>query len=102
MDIMQAEALRRAQEMHRGRDNPQNNRTAQSTPRDTPAKVPESREPKRENKEEVPSCAPAQNESLPMLFEDKEKLLILVLIMILCTEESSDPTLILALLYLII
>jgi hypothetical protein len=37
-----------------------------------------------------------------LLFEDKEKLLILVLVMILCNEDHSDPALILALLYIII
>lgn len=101
MDIMQAEALRRAQEMHRGRENNQNNRTTQTPQRDAKNR-PGTNQPKSDSQEHTQVCVPAQKESAPMLFEDKEKLLILVLIMILCTEENSDPTLILALLYLII
>lgn len=101
MDIMQAEALRRAQEMHRGRESNQNNRTAPNPQRDAQNK-PSTNQSKSDTQENTQGYVPSQSESAPMLFEDKEKLLILVLIMILCTEENSDPTLILALLYLII
>ena len=97
---MQAEALRRAQEMHRTRESQQKNRPLTNF-RESAQKS-ESTAPKADPAEEPHSSVSVQSEALPVLFEDKEKLLILVLIMILCTEESCDPTLILALLYLII
>lgn len=110
MDTMQAEALRRAQEMHsvkrqhsfgdqqrRNPQNHQNNTTSEKQEAQNPAPHFES---ERSQSEHSPICA--EQKSLPMLFEDKEKLLILVLILILISEEVTDTSVILALLYLII
>lgn len=92
MTTMEQEALRRAQEMH------------SHTQRQKPAKRPEHPESKPEtppSKEE--KCETTeQKEIANPLFADKEKLLILMLIMILGTEAEQDPALTLALLYLII
>lgn len=115
MDAIEYEALRRAQEMQRQR--PQASRSSQPS---QPAQTPQSQrapEPKRDSAPPpVKSNPPVQasppaarsaaqhpsGDLLSTLFEDKEKLLILALILILSGEESSDPSLILALLYLII
>lgn len=96
---MEQEALRRAREMHSHTPKLQRNERAERpvppTPqsqRETPQKKPE-----RESQKNAPSGT-----GLDSLFADKEKLLILSLILILSSEERNDPSLTLALLYLII
>ena len=113
MDSMQAEALRRAQEMH----STQRRRNSADTSRKDSQNLSgnQERENHRAPKEEAPSVQKEthnsyqQNDSsskpdfpVSSLFEDKEKLLIIVLILILISEEKADTYTILALLYLII
>ena len=92
MDTMETEALRRARDMQRGI------RPNQNPPQPQPKKAPEPAP--------LTDAEPPKNTPVPFdaskLFEDKEKLLILRLIMILSSEEGTDPVLILALLYVII
>lgn len=121
MDAMQYEALRRAQEMQsriRGQggnqkaSEPNRPKAAPQSSEDNPHRNEQSPVPplKEDNlKESIKtdthrsnSINTQQSSPLNTLFEDKEKLLILVLILILSSEENSDPTVILALLYLII
>ena len=99
MDTMQADALRRAQELH----------SAAERSRNEPFAPPKRAENKSKSTHSEPLEHPAnfeaENRDLPAeggIFADKEKLLILALILILSTEQSSDPALTLALLYLII
>ena len=111
MDTMETEALRRARDMQRGI------RPNQNPPQPQPKKAPE---PAPLTDAEPPKNAPVPFDA-SKLFEDKEKLLILLLIMvlseestnlelvlalllimILSSEEGTDPVLILALLYVII
>lgn len=92
MDTMETEALRRARDMQRGI------RPNQNTPQPQPQKSPE---PAAYTDAEPPKNTPIPFDT-SKLFEDKEKLLILLLIMILSSEEGTDPVLILALLYVII
>lgn len=97
MDNMQADALRRAREMHSSTQPPKKEE------RSAPARQREV-DPRSDP---VPSqsCGdsfPQEGALEKTLFADKEKMLILSLILILCTEEQSDPALTLALLYLII
>lgn len=114
MDSMQAEALRRAQEMHQGQ---RRKSTGYDTPqKDKPPKSSDHHKETNSARKEEPVadtngsfCESPQNNfaqksdfSLHGLFEDKEKLLILVLILILISEEKSDTYTVLALLYLII
>lgn len=97
MTTMEQEALRRAQQMH-----------SKTTAPSRPAQRPISESPPAENppvtktKEEAPPLSTSPVSAMDSLFADKEKLLILLLIMILGTDENSDPTVTLALLYLII
>ena len=101
MDPMQAEALRRAQEMH-SRHHPQ----SFSPNRDTPAERVKNPPPENTNQSETSTDSQSKvlpcTETAPALFEDKEKLLVLVLILLLLSENSADTSVILALLYLII
>ncbi len=107
MDSIEYEALRRASQMQRS--NPSGNSRSEQN-RQNPVLHQNSK--KTEAEREAPPCreaekVPAQichNEGnmLSNIFEDKEKLLILALILILSSEESQDPSLTLALLYLII
>lgn len=92
MDTMETEALRRARDMQR------EIRPNQNPPQPQPKKAPE---PAPLTDAEPPKNAPVPFDA-SKLFEDKEKLLILLLIMILSSEEGTDPVLILALLYVII
>lgn len=92
MDTMETEALRRARDMQRGI------RPNQNPPQPQPKKAPE---PAPLTDAEPPKNTPVSFDA-SKLFEDKEKLLILLLIMILSSEEGTDPVLILALLYVII
>lgn len=117
---MQYEALRRAQEMQQSANR---QRSSQNKPRHTDATHPTRDEDSGKNSNNQSERSPkdhAHNKSrndknsnsiinppsmsLPIdtLFEDKEKLLILLLVLILSSEENSDPTILLALLYLII
>lgn len=103
MDTMQQEALRRAQEMHSRvipappHGNSRNNSSAESKPASK-----NSDSEKRDLPKPPASSGIQESMSMENLFEDKEKLLILLLIMILSAEENTDPVLILALLYIII
>jgi len=98
MDTMQAEALRRAQEMHSKTQHNTPFDSAQRKPLRTPAVSQQNNQPEESHKDTaVPKAV-----NTPQLFEDKEKLLILVLILILINEETSDISVVLALLYLII
>ena len=97
MTTMEQEALRRAQQMH-----------SKTTAPSRPAQRPISESPHAEHppvtktKEEATPLSTSPVSAVNSLFADKEKLLILLLIMILGTDENSDPTVTLALLYLII
>ena len=106
MDSMQAEALRRAQEMHSKvvSRNFASNRDAQT-------QIEKTNQPQNTQREDITQnevstdCKASFSTSeavAPALFEDKEKLLILVLILLLMGENSTDTSVILALLYLII
>lgn len=107
MDPMQAEALRRAQEMHSR--SPSHNFTHN---RDTHRESEQNNSSRNIRNEDITkSDTPADSHKsstnpdgalVPTLFEDKEKLLILVLILLLLSENSADTSVILALLYLII
>ena len=101
MNSMEQEALRRAQEMHSGaravqRNQSKNSTHSQKVQTTNPSK--EEERPCEEQKNEVQNLTAT---AYP-LFADKEKLLILMLILILSSEDNSDPSLTLALLYLII
>lgn len=108
MDSIEYEALRRASQMQQ--NNPSSKaQSAQSRQSTKPAQ----HNPKHtefENSPETHKTESSQNATvcnsdtplLSTLFEDKEKLLILALILILSSEDSQDPALTLALLYLII
>ena len=104
MTTMEQEALRRAQQMHSNTAAPP--RPAQSPPyKSPPARSPgppDKNPPVTKTKEEAPPLSTSPVSAVDSLFADKEKLLILLLIMILGTDENSDPTVTLALLYLII
>lgn len=104
MTTMEQEALRRAQQMHSKTTAP--SRPAQSPPYKSPPaqsqSPPDKNPPVTEKKEESPYVSTSPVSAVDSLFADKEKLLILLLIMILGTDENSDPTVTLALLYLII
>ena len=97
MTTMEQEALRRAQQMHSKTTAP--SRPAQSPISESP---PAENPPVTKTKEEAPPLSTVPGSAMDSLFADKEKLLILLLIMILGTDENSDPTVTLALLYLII
>lgn len=108
MDSIEYEALRRANQMQQSNSSrkaqPAQNRK-NSHPTEQISKKTES-ENLSESHNPV-SKQPAESfqkdhSLLSTLFEDKEKLLILALILILSAEESQDPSLTLALLYLII
>lgn len=103
MDTIQADALRRVKEMQSNSINRRNDRPpfenvnqSYGGGHNTPEKhqsdhpLPEKGKEEKEIKE---------NSSL---FADKEKVLILALILLLSGEDNSDPSLTLALLYLII
>lgn len=97
---MEQEALRRVQEMHSGARFQKNPQT-KNTP--APEIHPESRQNMSQEKPlEEQSLNKPDSPNLNSLFADKEKLLILLLIMVLGSEDNSDPALTLALLYLII
>ncbi|MBQ4569976.1 MAG: hypothetical protein IJA62_08010 [Ruminococcus sp.] len=100
MDTMQAEAMRRVREMH----SPSSSQKEGSIPRTAPR---EAQGAPRQKEHTPPAPVPREESEAPImqgnpLFADKEKFLILALIMILSSEEQSDPMLTLALLYLII
>ena len=108
MDPMQAEALRRAQEMH-SRSPSHNFTHNRDTHRENERSNPSSQNIRNEDitKSDTPadshkSSTNPEGALVPTLFEAKEKLLILVLILLLLSENSADTSVILALLYLII
>lgn len=90
MDKMQEDALRRVREMQSANSG--------RSPQQHPQPQPET--PKSEENKELAQSNP-QPDPLGGLFKDKEKLLILLLIMLL-SEESTNVELTLALLYIII
>lgn len=112
MDKMQQEAMRRMQEMHTRAYKPKpQNRSRQPAP---PASAQNRQTAKEQNTAAVKNevCADEQGKSISKksderkdlfseLFRDKEKSLILLLILILSVEKA-DTGLILALMYLII
>lgn len=94
---MEMDALKRAQEMHRGARPTQS--AGQRRPVTQEATKTEEKKPQTDQNISTPLSTAFDTSKL---FEDKEKLLILLLILILSSEGSNDPTLILALLYVII
>ncbi len=119
MDSIEYEALKRAQEMQRGQGSNQSRNQRHNQPPNRNQSSNHSQKESSQSTEPAQKTAdtpqpqsftpvqtlPHQNRSsdlLETLFEDKEKLLILVMILILSGEDSQDPALILALLYLII
>ncbi len=114
MDPMQADALRRAREMQTNAQTTPNGRNTEPRPPKTTADDPPRKAEQHTQKQgghpfvESVSHPTLVNDRLCndgqelSLFADKEKLLILALLLILSTEENSDPVLTLALLYLII
>ncbi len=99
MDSMQAEAMRRVREMHSPSPSPKEANPQRPAQREV-------QENSRKREPAPPAPAACEQPENPIqgnpLFADKEKFLILALIMILSSEEQSDPMLTLALLYLII
>lgn len=93
MDKMQEDAIKRVREMQSAN----NNRRPQQNP------LPTNESPKKEKTQnkEINNLAPVAKDPLEGLFKDKEKLLILLLVMLL-SEDYSNTELILALLYIII
>lgn len=93
MDKMQEDAMRRVRQMQSANSG----RSPQQSPQ------PHIENPKREEAEsrEITRTNPEPQDPLGGLFKDKEKLLILLLIMLL-SEESTNVELTLALLYIII
>ena len=96
LDKMQEDAMRRVREMQSANSG----RRLQQSPQ--PHIEPQKRE-EAENKEIIPKAhnTPEPKDPLSGLFKDKEKLLILLLIMLL-SEEGTNVELTLALLYIII
>jgi len=90
---MQEDAIKRVREMQSGNSNrrPQQSQQLHND------------NPKREeaNAKEIAVSEPKSKDPLEGLFKDKEKLLVLLLIMLL-SQESSNTELVLALLYIII
>lgn len=102
MSSFEEDAFARAQQMHRRRAQ---NQTQPSTPppkpQEPPPKISEERsEPAPQAK--ITHNANAQSNSfMDALFKDKDQSIILLLIVLLM-EENSNPTLLLALIYLLI
>lgn len=118
MDRIQQDAMRRMQEMQARAKIQQPHAQQQIHSREiwgtTPTNLKRRREARRTalplHKEKLPRqnaggkkpiASPAHNDLLGSLFEDKERSLILILILIL-SSEKADSSLILALMYLII
>ncbi len=97
MDKMQEDAMRRVRQMQSANSG----RSPQQSPQQSPQ--PHIENPKREEAKsrEITRTNPEPQDPLSGLFKDKEKLLILLLIMLL-SEESTNVELTLALLYIII
>lgn len=103
MDAMQQEAMRRVQEMHSRTHSPPPRRVSDPAPAAEPEQeiLIQNSEPKNDN------CAPTENTAghnepnmLETVFQDKERSLIMLLILIL-VNEGSKPEALLALMYLI-
>ncbi len=97
MPSFEEDALARAQQMHRR--NPQQNANRQSAkqnPESETIKTPQKPAAQTEKAEQNPNDG-----VLNALFKDKEQSLILLLIVLLM-EEKSNPSLLLALIYLLI
>lgn len=93
MPSFEEEAFNRAQQMHR---KPQFNR---EVPKREVPKPPEKQE---ESKPEIPNPPVPKNDDglLNLMFKNKEQSLILLLV-ILLMEENTDPSVLLALMYLL-
>lgn len=112
IDSITKEALKRAAQMHSHMPK-QSNRTAPERKQTPPAKPPipepvmekqpEKIVPEKENKAEAyePQLGNKQKNLVDMLLSNKEQSLILLLLVLL-VGENSDPSLILALLYLLL
>ena len=99
MPGFEEEAFQRAQRMSRPR--PQNEkREAPPEPKKPEPEIPDA--PDDNSKEEIkPKASPSETGLIEALFKDKEKSIILALILLL-GDESGDPSLLLALAYLLI
>lgn len=105
MFTMRQEALRRAREMHsRAAPMPQqsNNRT-QPPPRQQEQHQPPPHQPEQHRREEKKGEAPEKKTDIfETLFKDKDKTIILALLILLSGEgEKGDNTLLYALMYLL-
>lgn len=108
MPSFEEDAFARAQQMHRRRPQNQPQVNNHTQPNNPPPKPQES--PTTEQKEEpvpqiqasVPTAVTPKSDSiLNALFKDKDQSIILLLIVLLM-EENSNPTLLIALIYLLI
>lgn len=102
MSSFEEDAFARAQQMHRRRaQNQTQPNTPPLKPQEPPPKITEEKsEP--EPQPQKSHTAPAQSNSfMDALFKDKDQSIILLLIVLLM-EENSNPTLLLALIYLLI
>lgn len=99
MPGFEEEAFARAQRMSRPR--PQNEkREAQPEPQKPEPEIPEA--PNNNSKEEIkPKASAPQTGLIDALFKDKEKSIILALILLL-SDTNNDPSMLLALAYLLI
>ncbi len=106
MPSFEEEAFNRARQMHQGRrtSNPANSaKNYAQTPEPQPEMPAEQKNPDNNSVTEIP-IQPAQQKSggiTEILFQNKEQSLILMLL-ILLMEENTEPTLLLALVYLLI
>lgn len=102
MPSFEEEAFARAQQMHRHTQS-NNAGPSASTKRQTPPRQPQSEtveEPKQEaSHPKAEACEQAN--AFDNLFQDKERSLILFLIVLLM-DENPEPTLLLALMYLLL
>ncbi len=95
IDPITQEALRRAAQMR--------SRPVPKTPRHTESGAPKVQKPLREEKESIEKNQSSINLNDPVkaFFRDKEESIILLLVMLLM-DEKADPSLLLALMYLLI
>ena len=99
MPGFEEEAFARAQRMSRPR--PQNEkREAPPEPKKPEPEIPDA--PDDNSKEEInPKASPSETGLIEALFKDKEKSIILALILLL-SDTNNDPSMLLALAYLLI
>lgn len=104
MDSIEYEALRRASQMQQNKAQSAQTHRNSKPLMQSPAHSEQGKDPETHKVETNQPDRDCQKGAplLSSLFEDKEKLLILALILIISSEDSQDPALTLALLYLII